>query len=151
MICKRCKIIKTKKDFYKHSGMKSGFLSICKVCKKEDALDYREKNIEKVKSYDRDRPNKEERKIKCKKNSYKYKLKKAEYFKRWSHENKIKRNCHNKVKRALKNGLLVKKSCEICGDENTQGHHPDYSKPLEVKWLCSKHHGEEHRRMRGHL
>jgi predicted RNA-binding Zn-ribbon protein involved in translation (DUF1610 family) len=37
------------------------------------------------------------------------------------------------------------KSCEKCGDKEVQMHHDDYSKPLEVRWLCRKHHNEEHR------
>lgn len=30
--------------------------------------------------------------------------------------------------------------CEKIG----QRHHPDYSKPLDIIWLCSKHHGQAH-------
>ena len=41
-------------------------------------------------------------------------------------------------------GKLIKQSCEQCGDENSQIHHDDYSKPLEIKWLCRKHHLELH-------
>jgi hypothetical protein len=43
--------------------------------------------------------------------------------------------------------LLVPKSCEGCGEmerrhprRNLQAHHDDYSKPLEVRWLCQKCH-----------
>jgi translation initiation factor 2 alpha subunit (eIF-2alpha) len=39
---------------------------------------------------------------------------------------------------------LEKKSCSVCGDKNGQRHHEDYSKPLDVIWLCSKHHSELH-------
>ena len=31
-----------------------------------------------------------------------------------------------------------------CG-ATAEAHHPDYDKPLEVEWLCKKHHMEKHR------
>jgi hypothetical protein len=31
---------------------------------------------------------------------------------------------------------------------SSQGHHPDYSKPFEVVWLCQLHHSEEHRKLK---
>lgn len=45
---------------------------------------------------------------------------------------------------ALRWGKLQRQPCEICGDNNAEMHHVDYSKPLEVKWLCRKHHRELH-------
>jgi len=37
-------------------------------------------------------------------------------------------------------------ACERCGITcTTHGHHPDYSKPLEVVWVCRKCHAKEHR------
>jgi hypothetical protein len=35
--------------------------------------------------------------------------------------------------------------CESCGGAGAQLHHADYSKPLEVRWLCAQCHGREHR------
>lgn len=35
--------------------------------------------------------------------------------------------------------------CFCCGEEKVEGHHPDYSQPLSVVWLCKKHHSEVHR------
>ena len=45
---------------------------------------------------------------------------------------------------ALTRGELKKMPCVICGKRGSEGHHPDYSKPLEVVWLCRPHHSEEH-------
>jgi hypothetical protein len=48
-----------------------------------------------------------------------------------------------KVRDALKSGKLTKMSC-FCGEEESQAHHDDYSKPLDVIWLCRRHHKEIH-------
>jgi hypothetical protein len=46
---------------------------------------------------------------------------------------------------ALKTGRLIKGPCEICGTtKQVEGHHPDYSKPLEVNWLCMRDHKQWH-------
>src|SRR3974390_1123490 len=42
-------------------------------------------------------------------------------------------------------GKLIKKPCERCGKVTSQMHHPDYTKPLEVKWLCRGCHLELHK------
>lgn len=47
------------------------------------------------------------------------------------------------VDRAVRRGKLERLPCEVCGDE-AQAHHDDYSKPLDVRWLCFRHHREEH-------
>jgi len=47
---------------------------------------------------------------------------------------------------ALRSGLIVKRPCEVCGTtKRVEGHHDDYTKQLEIRWLCSKHHAEHHR------
>lgn len=49
-------------------------------------------------------------------------------------------HAHEKVYYAVKTGKLKKDKCRDCDRIDTQGHHPDYSKPLEVIWLCPPHH-----------
>ena len=51
------------------------------------------------------------------------------------------------VSRAIKAGKLSRGPCVKCeATDKIQAHHPDYSKPLEVVWLCPKCHGLEHSR-----
>jgi hypothetical protein len=50
----------------------------------------------------------------------------------------------DKVKYAVKTGKLIKTPCQVCGELKVEGHHPDYSRPLDVVWLCRKHHNEIH-------
>lgn len=45
----------------------------------------------------------------------------------------------------LKRGKLTKGPCMACGNENSQIHHEDYSKPLVVTWLCRPCHLSLHR------
>jgi len=40
-------------------------------------------------------------------------------------------------------GLLIQQPCK-CGNTNSQMHHEDYNKPLEVDWLCRECHLEHH-------
>jgi len=57
------------------------------------------------------------------------------------------------VEKAVKKGVLVPEPCETCGDNPkgsdgrrmVQGHHDDYTKPLEVRWLCQPCHHEWHK------
>ena len=48
------------------------------------------------------------------------------------------------VKRALRSGELVREACETCGEIAVEAHHADYSKPLEVRWLCRSCHRRYH-------
>ena len=46
--------------------------------------------------------------------------------------------------KALKSGELVRQNCMVCGAPGI-GHHDDLlGKPLEILWLCRKHHVERH-------
>lgn len=55
-----------------------------------------------------------------------------------------KANARSYVNEYLRRGKIKKEPCQVCGDNNSQMHHEDYSKPLEVIWLCRKHHLELH-------
>lgn len=70
-----------------------------------------------------------------------------EQRKRWEEHNAHKRRAHTLFRRALKAGIILKPTtCEKClKSASLEGHHPDYSRPLEVMWLCRKCHRAEHK------
>lgn len=47
-------------------------------------------------------------------------------------------------------GILIRpKTCSRCGlTKGIEGHHPNYSKPLDVIWLCCACHRKEHSNMK---
>jgi len=201
MLCKICGE-SNELEFYSSNKTK------CKNCIKKAVSEYREANIDKIREYDRNRPNYIERVKKCnilakhkresspdwkpKRNKTEEDIKKykAEYYqtnkvrldiknKEWAKSNSIKRKeiannwnkrnrgicsknikawksknkdkvkAHDKIKYAIKKGnLKAPKYCEHCGlIEKLQAHHSDYSKPLDVIWLCVLCHNKEHIRL----
>lgn len=42
-------------------------------------------------------------------------------------------------------GKLERQPCAKCGSEDSQRHHEDYSKPLDVVWLCRACHIAHHK------
>lgn len=58
--------------------------------------------------------------------------------------NPIIRKAYVAVRNAIKSGKLLPRPCAVCGRKKTHAHHRDYLKPLDVEWLCPKHHKEKH-------
>jgi len=69
-----------------------------------------------------------------------------EYRKREDVKVRIKagRIFHN----AIRSGKMERLPCVVCGNPKSEGHHEDYSEPLDVIWLCRKHHKDIHRKLR---
>jgi hypothetical protein len=69
----------------------------------------------------------------------------ADKSKKYRRDNPDKCCAHRVVRYALKKGRLDKLPCEVCGSTvMVHAHHEDYSKPLDVKWLCNWHHAVAH-------
>ena len=52
----------------------------------------------------------------------------------------MQRRAHSIVAVAMHDGTLKQEPCELCGDPKAVAHHDDYSRPLDVRWLCRSHH-----------
>lgn len=72
-------------------------------------------------------------------------LRRRDTVKEWRKRNPEKYRAYGIVAYHVSIGLLKKQPCACCGNPNVQAHHADYSKPLEVEWLCSACHGKKHR------
>lgn len=73
-----------------------------------------------------------------------YRDKKIAQAKRFQAEHPEKKRAHVLVQRALGLGALTRQPCERCG-AGAEAHHDDYTRPLDVRWLCRLHHSEHHR------
>lgn len=59
----------------------------------------------------------------------------------------IKLKARSCISVAIRDNKIHKLPCEVCKELKVQAHHTDYSKPLEVIWLCLEHHQEVHRKI----
>lgn len=54
-----------------------------------------------------------------------------------------------KLRHEIESGHIQRQPCRVCGSLKAQAHHFDYSKPLDVEWLCAVHHTAEHAKAEG--
>ncbi len=104
--------------------------STCKKCIRARATARRNANLEEHREYDRKRGNRQP----------------ADYLSTWRANNPRKYKAHNWINNALRDGRIMKPAtCEECpGTLQIEGHHDDYSKPTEVRWLCAACHAQWH-------
>lgn len=63
------------------------------------------------------------------------------YKRRW----RAKRFAHRSLQRAVQRGSVKPGPCEVCGSAEVIGHHDDYLKRRDVRWLCAEHHRRWHK------
>lgn len=56
----------------------------------------------------------------------------------------VKRKARNIAQSAIRRGRIKRQPCRDCGSRKVHAHHQDYSKPLEVVFLCELCHKAEH-------
>lgn len=131
--CFKCNEMLPLSEFYAHPMMADGYVNKCKECNKKDVQANYRKRHDQYRKYDLLRKNLPHRQELKKRVTQKYRS-----------EQPTKYKAHAAVGRAVREGKLQRGSCERCGSLRVHGHHEDYSKPLEVMWLCPLHHKERH-------
>ena len=117
--CSRCREVKPVEEFFRNAARHDGLTSYCKVCFPEHAAYMRSQQ------------------------SRGFKHNKARYVRgrrRTDPGFRRKDDVRNFTRLAVRLGLITRHSCSACGNPNTEAHHTDYTKPLEVQWLCKEHH-----------
>lgn len=134
--CRTCDEIKSLVEFYKDERSRSGRMWDCIPCKIKRQKELYRKNRQERLAYEKKRAQDPKRKAYVAR-------KQAE----WRTRNPERYKARVAVGNAVRDGRLKKGPCEVCGGRRRiQAHHDDYSKPLDVRWLCFKHHRErEHR------
>lgn len=163
-VCIECGIEKDlQTSFYAHPKTRNGYSCVCKDCHKGRMKRRRQENTA-VQEYDRFRyHNDPKRKAASKASARRSELanperaaeRKRKYAEnnrelisrrsyQWMKQNPEKKRAYEKVCDAIRGGHLSKQPCVVCGSINVHAHHEDYTKPLDVIWLCPQHHKDIH-------
>ena len=151
--CSKCKEEKGVSEFHKDRSTPSGLQYPCKDCQRDAKRDYCKTPIGKAQKASHDSKYKasprgksaSERSREKRKHTAVGRASRKRCSDRYRLLHPEKKLAHQAVARALSRGDIVRKPCEVCGSTTRiEAHHDDYSKRLDVRWLCKKHHVEVH-------
>jgi hypothetical protein len=142
--CNACRRWVTIEGFYRNRARRDGLSSECKACSIRNALRYSHSERGRAMAATPDRVAKRNAKDAAwqktaaglangRRQARAYRLRHPE-----------KTHARALAKSAVRWGRLVRRPCEVCGLGDTHAHHDDYSRPLDVRWLCRRHHQEWH-------
>ena len=147
--CKICKTTKPLEEFAKSKTGKYGHDAQCKKCRyartgRAHFLRNKEKCYENAAKW-----NKKNRDIVNKRTRERYAIDNTTIVERdRRHAEKVK--AQHLVQTHVRRGKIIKPTiCSICNRESKriEGHHADYSKPLEVIWVCNQCHHDIHKNL----
>jgi hypothetical protein len=146
--CFKCGGVFPPSEFYRHAQMGDGHLNKCKVCTKRDVKARYEVKREDPEWITQERARGREKFTRL---GYAERYRGRDtrrHLEAWKARYPEKCKAQQAVANAVRDGRLVRPTqCQECGaGGRIHGHHPDYSKPLEVMWLCPQCHGLQHRK-----
>ena len=135
--CRKCTNTLPFENFNKCKKEKDGHQYYCRECQSTYRIEYGRCNSEKINSA-------------CRKWKRNNPIVASRSRTKWKKDNPEKVRAQKCLQEAVKHGRIIRQRCETCGiSERVQGHHEDYSKPLDVMWLCPLCHQKRHRGIRG--
>lgn len=142
--CSKCAQEKSVQEFYVDRTY-GGYSSRCKACSNAASRTWYTNNPERRREYaDKNRQHLSQSRKEWRNNNRERSLEMERSYKA---NNREKVTCRNRFNDAVGAGILVRPNvCSQCAKVGfIEGHHHDYSKPLEVEWLCKECHSERHR------
>lgn len=149
--CNKCGKLLELILFYRKPNSKDGLQNWCKECDNKRHKLWRKNHPEEVRQMSKLQRMRHPEEMREAVNKYakQHRKERQERIKKWANKNRYKIQAHKKVYYAVKTGKLIKQNC-FCGKIG-QAHHDDYSKPLEVIWLCPIHHKARHMELNAKL
>jgi hypothetical protein len=151
-VCSICSEMLPLSQFYTQASAPLGVSPACKACLAVTKRKHYEANKEKYAARQKEYNRKNRESINAASRSYraKNKQKKKEARKRYDAKYPLRPLAQGALFRAVSSGCLHRpEECSECGMECVpQGHHNDYSKPLDVIWLCPQCHANYHANLR---
>lgn len=144
--CNKCHASLDESAFYKHKQTRDRLDPTCKECKKSYQRAYGIGRYASDAEWVIMRREKGREYARSKKPNYE-RVRHSGYVKTTASRNPQKFAAQVLFRNAVSRGAIERQPCEVCGRKG-QGHHDDYSKPFEVRWLCPKHHAEHHVKLR---
>jgi hypothetical protein len=112
-VCTSCeRELPLETEFHRDSNGRDGRKSICRQCASARTSQWKRENRERANAGT------------------------AAYKRR--HKERV--NARNAVAVAVMRADLTRQPCEVCGEPETEAHHEDYARRLDVQWLCHEHH-----------
>lgn len=131
--CTLCNQVKSLDEFYKANGCADGHANQCIVCVKARARIRHVQKRDEIRAYDRQRSKLPHRVLQRVRQTQKEREQSPERYR-----------ARTAVNNAVRDGRLLKMDCAFCGASKTVAHHHDYSRPLDVTWLCTPCHARFH-------
>jgi len=127
--CPICSVWKPIVDFYFDKAGADGHRPACKTC------DNRRRSLWRAEHRQRDTETQQ-------RSYWKHREKWLMYQRNWRATHPVARRAGHEVEMAVKTGTMIRPNrCSKCGQSTRlHGHHPNYTDPLNIVWVCSSCH-----------